>query len=157
MIKLPSYRGQTLAVFGLGRSGLSSVRALQASNAVVIAWDDDEDSRNQAAADGITLVNLVTCNWSNVRALILSPGIPLEHPTPHPVVQQARAAGVEIFGDIELLARSKSPAGNIGITGTNGKSTTTSLIGHILDEAHGKKIQVGGNLGVPALDLEPLG
>jgi UDP-N-acetylmuramoylalanine--D-glutamate ligase len=157
MIKLPSYKGQTLAVFGLGRSGLSSVRALQASNAEVIAWDDDEDTRNQAAADGVTLVNPVTCDWNNVRAMILSPGIPLEHPAPHPVVQQARAGGVEIFGDIELLARSKSPAANIGITGTNGKSTTTSLIGHILDEAHGKKIQVGGNLGVPALDLEPLG
>ncbi|MBC8270301.1 MAG: UDP-N-acetylmuramoyl-L-alanine--D-glutamate ligase [Rhodospirillaceae bacterium] len=156
MINLPSYKGQSVAVFGLARSGTSSARALKASGAEVVAWDDNESSRKQAAAAGITLADLTTSDWSAFSALILSPGIPLDHPEPHPVVLLARQNDVEIIGDIELLARSKSPAMTIGVTGTNGKSTTTALIGHILAGASGSQIQVGGNLGVPVLDLEPL-
>lgn len=157
MIDLSSFKGFSLALFGLGRSGLSSARALQASGARVVAWDDDEASRNQAATAGIELVDLSTCDWNRFSALILSPGIPLDFPEPHKVVLLARGAGVEIIGDMELLARSASPAATIGITGTNGKSTTTALIGHILAGAFGNPVQVGGNLGVPVLDLEPLG
>jgi UDP-N-acetylmuramoylalanine--D-glutamate ligase len=156
MIKLPSYKGQSVAVLGLGRSGTSSVRALQASGAEVFAWDDNEASRNQAAAAGITLTDLATSDWSAFSALILSPGIPLDHPEPHPVVRLARDAAVEIIGDMELLARSQNPATTIGITGTNGKSTTTALMGHVFAGASGRQVQVGGNLGVPVLDLEPL-
>jgi len=156
MIDLSFFKGQSLALFGLGRSGLSSARALKASGAKVLAWDDNENSRKQAAAAGIPLADLMTCDWSDFSALILSPGIPLDHPEPHPVVRMARDNGVEIIGDMELFARLESPAKRIGITGTNGKSTTTALIGHILDAASGSPVQVGGNLGVPVLELEPL-
>ncbi|MBT4935082.1 MAG: UDP-N-acetylmuramoyl-L-alanine--D-glutamate ligase [Rhodospirillaceae bacterium] len=157
MIKLPSYKGQSVAVFGLGRSGNSSARALMESGAEVVAWDDNEISRHQATAAGIPVADLATSDWSGFSALILSPGIPLDHPEPHPVVRLARDNGVEIIGDIELLARCQSRARNIGITGTNGKSTTTALIGHILSRAAESQVQVGGNLGVPVLDLEPIG
>jgi UDP-N-acetylmuramoylalanine--D-glutamate ligase len=91
-----------------------------------------------------------------MASLVLSPGIPHTYPMPHPVVTRARDAGAEIIGDIELLARTQREAGYVGITGTNGKSTTTALIGHILALA-GRKVAVGGNLGTPALSLEPLG
>ena len=156
MIDLSSFRGLSLALFGLGRSGLSSADALKASGAKVLAWDDNEKSRQRAAAAGITLADLTTCDWSSFTALILSPGTPLDHPEPHRVVRLARDNGVEIIGDMELFARRESPARCIGITGTNGKSTTTALIGHILDAASGNPVQVGGNLGVPVLELEPL-
>jgi len=156
MIDLSSFKGISLAVFGLGRSGLSSARALQAGGASVVAWDDNEASRKKAVDSGIEVVDLTSCDWSKFSALILSPGIPLDYPEPHKVVRLARSAGVEIIGDMELLGRSGSPAASLGITGTNGKSTTTALLGHIF-EAAGKATEVGGNLGVPVLDLEPLG
>jgi UDP-N-acetylmuramoylalanine--D-glutamate ligase len=91
-----------------------------------------------------------------MRTLVLSPGIPHTHPAPHPVVARARAAGAEIIGDIELLARTQREAAYIGITGTNGKSTTTALLGHIMS-ANGRDVAVGGNLGTPALSLEEIG
>ena len=87
---------------------------------------------------------------------MLSPGIPLTHPEPHPVVKMAKEAGVEVIGDIELLGRAQRDCGYIGITGTNGKSTTTAMIGHIM-EVSGREVQVGGNFGIPALSLDPMG
>ncbi len=155
MIEPFPFAGLPVAVFGLGRSGLSAARALAAAEAEVWAWDDDEAQRNKAAEAGVPLVDLYDCDWRELTSLVLSPGVPLTHPEPHPMVKLARDAGCEVVGDIELLARSMRDAGYIGITGTNGKSTTTALVGHILSLA-GRTAEVGGNLGVPVLDLEPL-
>ena len=154
MIKLRSFSGKTIAVMGLGRSGLATAHSLLQGGADVRAWDDNKARRNDAAHDGLATTDISNTTWSEIDSLVLSPGIPHTHPTPHPVAAQARAAGVEIIGDIELLAREQTNAQFIGITGTNGKSTTTALIGHILETA-GEPAQVGGNLGRPALDLDP--
>jgi UDP-N-acetylmuramoylalanine--D-glutamate ligase len=154
-IDLSFFAGLPVAVLGLGKSGLAAAEALHASGAEVWAWDDSEDSRAKARAAGVPLVDLNSVNWQEVTSLILSPGIPHSFPQPHPVVAEARKHGVEIIGDIELLARAQRNASYLGITGTNGKSTTTALIGHILKLA-ARRVEVGGNLGTPALTLEPL-
>lgn len=156
MIEPFPFAGFPVAVFGLGRSGLAAARALLAAEAEVWAWDDDPARREAAAKDGVPLVDLYACDWREPVSLIVSPGVPLTHPAPHPVAEKARAAGCEVIGDIEVLARTMRDARYIGITGTNGKSTTTALTGHILSFA-GKEVAVGGNLGTPALALEPLG
>ncbi|MBT6093394.1 MAG: UDP-N-acetylmuramoyl-L-alanine--D-glutamate ligase [Rhodospirillaceae bacterium] len=156
MIEVFPFTNSPVAVFGLGQSGLATARALVQSNADVWAWDDNEDARAQAADEGIPLVDLYNCDWRELTTLVLSPGVPLRHPKPHPVVTLAHAANCEVIGDIELLGRSQRECTYIGITGTNGKSTTTALLGHIMQTA-GREAQVGGNLGVPALTLEPLG
>ena len=101
------------------------------------------------------MVDLYKCDWSEHTTLVLSPGIPLHHPEPHPIVKMARDANVEIIGDTEILARTQRDAAFIGITGTNGKSTTTALLGHIM-QVSGREAEIGGNLGIPALDLEPM-
>ena len=155
MIEPFPFAGFPVAVFGLGRSGLSAARALAAADAEVWAWDDDEGQREKAVDAGVPLVDLYRCDWRELMTLVLSPGVPLTHPEPHPVVGLARAAGCEVIGDVELLARTMREARYVGITGTNGKSTTTALVGHILSFA-GQSVEVGGNLGVPVLDLEPL-
>mgnify|MGYP001582826516 CR=1 FL=1 len=147
--------GLPVAVMGLGNSGLAAAKALAASKAEVWAWDDDAARREAAKQAGVNLVDLGACDWSQPTTLVLSPGIPHTHPAPHPVAAAARAAGVEIVGDIELLARAQREASFIGVTGTNGKSTTTALIGHVLRTA-GRETQVGGNLGFPALALKPV-
>ena len=156
MIEPYPFSGLPVAVFGLGRSGLSAARALAAAGAEVWAWDDDEGQRDKAAQAGASLVDLYTCDWGELTTLVLSPGVPLTHPKPHPVVELARGAGCEVIGDVELLARTMLDARYIGVTGTNGKSTTTALVGHILSLA-GKEVEIGGNLGTPVLDLHPLG
>ena len=109
-----------------------------------------------AAEAGVPLVDLYKCDWREHTTLVLSPGIPLHHPEPHAIVKLATAANIEIVSDIELLARTQRESAYIGITGTNGKSTTTALIGHIM-QVSGREAEIGGNLGIPALDLEPLG
>lgn len=156
MIELPFMEGCTVAVLGLGRSGRSAARALLASGAEVWAWDDNEDARARAAEADIPLVDLMQADWSQPVSLILSPGIPLHHPAPHLVVAKAEAAGVEVVGDIELLGRVQPDAHYIGVTGTNGKSTTTALIGHVLNMAR-RIVYTGGNLGTPALEFDPVG
>ncbi|HZT86524.1 MAG TPA: UDP-N-acetylmuramoyl-L-alanine--D-glutamate ligase [Stellaceae bacterium] len=155
MIVVPALGGRRVGVFGLARSGLAAVRALTAGGAEVLAWDDNPKAR-QAAGPEIPLYDLAGVDWRTIPILVLSPGIPHTFPAPHPIVAAARAAGAEIIGDIELLARTQRAARYIGITGTNGKSTTTALTGHILREA-GKTVEVGGNLGTAALSLAPLG
>ncbi len=155
MIDLGFFGGLPVAVLGLGKSGISAARTLRDSGAEVWAWDDNEDRRAVAREQDIPLVDLYTCNWRELTSLIISPGIPHTHPEPHPVARLAREHGCEIIGDIELLARAQRDASYLGITGTNGKSTTTALIGHIL-ELSGRRVAAGGNLGTPALDLEPL-
>ena len=156
MIQLPSISQRPVAVLGLGRSGLAVARALLASGNRCWAWDDAPEARAAAQADGIALTDLTRCEMSETDILVLSPGIPHSYPAPHPVVERARAAGCEVIGDGELLARTRLDAGYVGITGTNGKSTTTALVGHIL-KAAGLDCEVGGNLGVPVLELRPLG
>ena len=156
MINVFPYAGLPIAVFGLGRSGIASALALQKSDADVWAWDDNETARAAACEAGVTLVDLNTCDWSELMTLVLSPGIPLHHPVPNPIVTLARNAGCEVIGDIELLARTQRDASYVGITGTNGKSTTTALIGHIL-QVSGREAEVGGNLGMAALTLMPVG
>ena len=155
MIDISSLAGLSVSVFGLGRSGLSSALALKNGGACVSAWDDNEAARKHALAAGLELVNLYKADWSTFSALVLSPGISLNHPEPHAIARLARDHGIEIIGDMELLARSNPKARVIGITGTNGKSTTTALIGHLLLNAR-RNVQVGGNLGVPVLDLKPM-
>ena len=156
MIATLPFRDRTVAVLGLARSGLVAARALAASGARVVAWDDGEKGRAAGEAAGLTLANLATSEPLDWAALVMSPGIPLTHPAPHPVASRATAAGIEVIGDIELLGRAGTGARFLGITGTNGKSTTTALIGHILAAA-GLPSAVGGNLGIPALSLPELG
>ena len=158
MTPAASFFGRTVALFGLGGSGLSTARALLAGGAQVAAWDDGEPSRQRATAQGVALEDLGSADWSRFAALVLSPGVPLTHPTPHWTVQKAKAAGVEIIGDVELFCRERARLAHdapfVAITGSNGKSTTTALIAHILREA-GHDVQLGGNIGTPILDLEP--
>ncbi|MGI9486995.1 MAG: UDP-N-acetylmuramoyl-L-alanine--D-glutamate ligase [Geminicoccaceae bacterium] len=154
MLTLPHYDGKIAAVLGLSRTGLSACRALVAGGGRVWAWDDDYDRRKAACGLGVTIVDLNLCNWDRVESLILSPGIPLRHPKPHRFVKRARAAGVRIIGDMELLAENQPERRIVGVTGTNGKSTTSALIAHILGHA-GIGTQLGGNIGLPVLDLLP--
>jgi len=156
MIDLSFLKGQRIAVMGLARSGLAAAQALAEGGADVLAWDDGEGGRDAARQAGLPLTDLQQADWSGISALILSPGIPHTHPAPHPVAARAKAAGVPIIGDVELLRRAQRDAAYIGITGTNGKSTTTALTGHILSAA-GTPVQVGGNLGIPVLTFEALG
>jgi UDP-N-acetylmuramoylalanine--D-glutamate ligase len=158
MIPVACFEGRTVAVFGLARSGLAAARALIAGGARVACWDENEAARAAAEDEGLDLVDLTQANWSAFAALVLSPGVPLTHPTPHWTVERANAAGVEILGDIELFARAVALAPEhkrpriVAITGTNGKSTTTALIGHVLTAA-GRDARIGGNIGVGVLDL----
>ncbi len=156
MITVSTFAGRAVGVFGLGRSGLSAVRALKAGGSEVYAWDDKEALRDAANDAGVKLVAWTEWPWDRLAALILSPGVPLTHPKPHDVVERAQEWNVEVIGDVELFARTIEGTPVIAITGTNGKSTTTALIGHILRET-GFDAQVGGNIGQPALDLAPPG
>ena len=155
MIALPTYAGRTVAVFGLARTGAAAVRALHAAGANVIAWDDNEGRRTEHAGAGVQLTDLNQCRFDNIDALVLSPGVPFTHPSPHDVVKNAQAADVPVIGDVELFAASKPSAKVVGITGTNGKSTTTALLGHLLKSA-GRQVEVGGNIGRPVLDFPVL-
>jgi UDP-N-acetylmuramoylalanine--D-glutamate ligase len=155
VIPLAPLPDRVYAVLGLGSSGMAACRALIAAGKTVWAWDDAAAIREKADAAGIPLVDLGRADPAAADVLVLSPGIPHTWPRPHPVAERARAAGCPIVGDCELLARAVPDAIFVGITGTNGKSTTTALIGHILRVA-GRSCAVGANLGRPALDLEPL-
>ncbi|MDG3442070.1 UDP-N-acetylmuramoyl-L-alanine--D-glutamate ligase [Nitrospirillum amazonense] len=154
-ILLPSFKGRRVAVMGLARSGLAAARVLATSGADVLAWDDGVGGQKAAEAAGIPLTNLHEADLSGVAALVLSPGIPHTFPAPHPVAARAKAAGVPIIGDVELLRLAQPDAAYVGITGTNGKSTTTALTGHILAHA-GRTLAVGGNLGIPVLTFPAL-
>jgi UDP-N-acetylmuramoylalanine--D-glutamate ligase len=155
MITVTSFANKSIGVFGLGRSGLSAVRALEAGGSDVWAWDDIKEKRESAEMEGIKLTNLYQSDLSKIDILVLSPGIPDQYPEPHSLTIRAREADCEIICDIDLLARENTKARFIGISGTNGKSTTTSLIGHIFNQAS-YQAEIGGNFGIPALDLLPL-
>jgi UDP-N-acetylmuramoylalanine--D-glutamate ligase len=158
MTPVTSFAAKKVAVFGLGGSGLASARALQAGGADVIAGDDGTEKLAEAAAAGIATADLRTISWAGISALVLTPGAPLTHPAPHWSVGLARAAGVEVIGDIELFCRERRrhapDAPFVAITGTNGKSTTTALIAHLMRVA-GYDTQMGGNIGTAILSLEP--
>src|SRR6202000_1417386 len=158
MIPVTSFADKTVAVFGLGGSGLASCHALKAGGADVIAGDDSIDNIAKAAQAGFITADLRHVNWSRFSALILTPGAPLTHPTPHWSVLMAGRAGVEVIGDIELFCRERQrhapDAPFVAITGTNGKSTTTALIAHLMRFA-GYDTQMGGNIGTAILWLEP--
>jgi UDP-N-acetylmuramoylalanine--D-glutamate ligase len=156
MIDLAPLRGSSFVVLGLARSGLTTVRALRAAGIECVCWDDDQAKREAAKAEGAVLAEPASIDWSKWMALVISPGIPNLLPKPHPVAAAARAAGKKLICDVELLARAEPQARYVAITGTNGKSTTTALIGHILKTA-GVRSEVGGNIGRGALDLAPLG
>ena len=155
-LDLSAFSGRHFAVLGLGLSGLSAATALRDAGAQVWAWDDNADRRAAARDRGIAPENPMDHELSAVDALVLSPGIPHGHPRSHPVIDRARAAGCEIVCDLELLTRAEPDAKYVGITGTNGKSTTTALIGHVLSEL-GVANAVGGNIGAPGLSLPSMG
>ncbi|WP_237155345.1 UDP-N-acetylmuramoyl-L-alanine--D-glutamate ligase [Oryzibacter oryziterrae] len=159
MIPITSLKGKRVAVFGLGGSGLVTAQALIAGGADVIAWDDSEASRAAAAERDIPVVDWRGTEFGAYSALVLAPGVPLTHPEPHWTVKIAQEAGVEIIGDVGLFSRehdARSPDSPfIAITGTNGKSTTTALVAHLLRSA-GRDVEIGGNFGPPVLGLRDL-
>jgi UDP-N-acetylmuramoylalanine--D-glutamate ligase len=172
VITARAFAGKHYAVLGLARSGLATVEALLASGARVTAWDDKEEAREKlfsreggspdAARSAASGSGLGTClrretDWDLTQfdSIVVTPGLPLNH---HPIAQRAKEAGVEIIGDIELFARARAelpPHKVVGITGTNGKSTTTALVHHILQTA-GVPSLMGGNIGLPILAQDPL-
>ncbi|MEM8787619.1 MAG: UDP-N-acetylmuramoyl-L-alanine--D-glutamate ligase [Pseudomonadota bacterium] len=166
MIPVRGYADHKVAVLGLGRSGLSTARALRAGGAVPVCWDDGAAARAAAEAEGFALADLTRdAGWEGVVALIVSPGIPHLYPQPHPVVARAWALGVAVDNDIGLFFRScgtddwdlmDRPPRIVCVTGSNGKSTTTALIHHCLTRA-GVAAQMGGNIGRGVLDLAPPG
>ncbi|MGH6828648.1 MAG: UDP-N-acetylmuramoyl-L-alanine--D-glutamate ligase [Rhizomicrobium sp.] len=163
MIAVRAFPGKTVAVFGFARTGLASARALKEGGARVLGWDDNSAARDAGHEAGARVVPWREWDWDAIAALILSPGVPFTHPRPHEVVLHAARAQVPVLGDVELFAREIRPdverpgkAPVIAVTGTNGKSTTTALIGHILGAA-GFDAQVGGNIGKPVLELAPPG
>jgi UDP-N-acetylmuramoylalanine--D-glutamate ligase len=160
MIPITSFAGKRVAVFGLGASGRISAEALAAGGADVVVWDDHRRARDKAAALGLKLEDLVFGDLSGFDSLVLAPGVPLTHPTPHWIVTKARQAGIEIIGDIELFCHERAKIAPkslfVAITGTNGKSTTTALVAHLY-RSFGYEAEVGGNIGTPILALAPPG
>ena len=161
MIPVRGFEGRKVAVFGLARTGIAAARSLTAGKADVVVWDENPAARETALREGFTLEDLAVADWRSLAALVLSPGVPLSHPKPHWTVERAREAGVEIVGDIELFARAVAAAPPhkrpkvVAITGTNGKSTTTALVGHVCSQA-GRDVRIGGNIGVGVLGLEDM-
>jgi UDP-N-acetylmuramoylalanine--D-glutamate ligase len=154
VITAKAFAGKKYAVYGLARSGIATVTSLLGRGAEVAAWDADADARLRAPA-GTKIVNLDEADLAQFDSLVVTPGLPLNR---HPIAERAHQAGVEIIGDIELFARARRelpPHKVVGITGTNGKSTTTALIHHIL-KAAGVPATMGGNIGLPILAQDPL-
>ncbi|MGR9226068.1 UDP-N-acetylmuramoyl-L-alanine--D-glutamate ligase [Rhizobium leguminosarum] len=158
MIPVTTLKDRKVALFGLGGSGFATARALISGGADVTAWDDNPDSVAKVAAEGIRTEDLHNIDWSQQTLFVLSPGVPLTHPKPHWTVDLARAAGVDVVGDVELFVRERRAHAPdcpfIAITGTNGKSTTTALVAHIL-KSSGYDTQLGGNIGTAVLTLDP--
>ncbi|UWP97446.1 UDP-N-acetylmuramoyl-L-alanine--D-glutamate ligase [Aliiroseovarius crassostreae] len=164
MIPVKGYEGQKVAVLGLGRSGLATALALEAGGAVALCWDDGQEARDRAEAQGLSLHDLHKGNaWEDVSALIVSPGIPHLYPDPNKLIARAMEEGVPVDNDIGLFFRSfatqewdnfeKLPK-VVAVTGSNGKSTTSALIHHMI-EAAGRPAQLAGNIGRGVLDIDP--
>lgn len=149
MIPAPAFKDKHIAVLGLGRTGLATARALQNAGAHVALWDDVEAARN-----GLQVQDLNTADWTQFDALIPSPGIP----TKNAIIQAAKRAGVPVFGDLEVFQRARAtlpPHQVVVVTGTNGKSTTTALLAHLLAHA-GRPTAMGGNIGAAVMGLDSL-
>ncbi len=144
---------KTVAVLGMGASGLSVTKALTKAGVKVYGWDDKEEGRANGRKAGAEMTELTGDVLHGCDCLVVAPGVPLNHPEPHPVVDKARELGVEIIGDVEIFYRCKPDRKIIALTGTNGKSTTTTLITHILKEC-GIKAALAGNIGLPVLDMK---
>jgi UDP-N-acetylmuramoylalanine--D-glutamate ligase len=154
VITAKAFAGKHYALYGLARSGLATAQALLASGALVSAWDSKEEARAKAPS-GTQIVDLDEADLSMFDSLVVTPGLALNR---HPIAKRAREAAIEIIGDIELFARARPelpPHKVVGITGTNGKSTTTALVHHILETA-GAPTEMGGNIGLPILAQDPL-
>ncbi|MFN7400196.1 MAG: UDP-N-acetylmuramoyl-L-alanine--D-glutamate ligase [Sandaracinobacter sp.] len=156
-IAAPALSGRRYAVYGLARSGLSALRFLARSGASAVGWDENAAQRDaaRAAFPDLALQDFATLDLGGVDGLIVSPGVPLNR---HPLAARARAAGCPILGDMELWQQARTdlpPHRLVGITGTNGKSTTTALVHHLLETA-GLAARLGGNIGLPVLDADPL-
>ena len=151
-MELPFAKGCSYYLVGLGKSGRSAVQALLKSGAIVYVWDDQDRGQRYAMEKGLSLLRADQVPWGEVTALILSPGIPHEHPVPHESAFYARQNGVPIVCDVDLFFQAQPKGPVIGVTGTNGKSTTTALISHCLNEA-GLTAQAAGNIGFPVLDV----
>jgi UDP-N-acetylmuramoylalanine--D-glutamate ligase len=156
MVPTLRYAGERVVVMGLGKSGLSAAASLRAGGADVQVWDDKAASLAEGKAKGFKVFDGAAMNLQGVRTVVWSPGVPHSFPQPHKLAVKARADNVPLACDVDLLVEAQSDAAVVAITGTNGKSTTTSLTAHLFKHA-GRKTAVGGNLGIPALDLEPLG
>ena len=166
MIPVTGFAGRKVAVLGLGRSGLSAARALRAGGAEAICWDDNAAAREKAEAEGFQCVDLLRPGaFEDVTSLIVSPGIPHLYPEPNRVIAAAWEAGVPVDNDIGLFFRSLGGAGweafdvvprVVAVTGSNGKSTTSALIHHVLAQA-GRAAQLAGNIGRGVLDIDPPG
>ena len=164
MIPVKGYEGLKVAVLGLGRSGLALAQALAAGGAEALLWDDAPEARAKAEADGLVLTDLTRhSSLDGVAALVVSPGIPHLYPAPHKIIARALAAGIPVDNDIGLFFQSfgsgdwdqyETPPKIVAVTGSNGKSTTTALIHHILDVS-GRPTQMGGNIGRGVFDLDP--
>lgn len=156
MIPITVYKDKTVALFGLGITGLSAAKALSAGGAKVIVWDENESRCATAQEQGFEVADLNEADWSQFDALLLSPGVPLTHPEPHWTVKKAQEFSVPIIGDTELFFQEFLHRGQqdrvLALTGTNGKSTTTALTTHILNEA-GETAIMGGNIGFGVLDM----
>ncbi len=156
MFPATSFRGKKVAVFGLARSGTACLEALRLGGASVQAWDDSTEAVAKAQDAGLPVADLRNLDFAGLDALVLSPGVPLTHPEPHWTVAKARAAGIEVIGDTEVFQRQLAGSGArmVAITGTNGKSTTTALVGHLF-RAAGRDVDVGGNIGTAVFLMRP--
>lgn len=154
MITTPAFKDRKFAILGLARSGLSAARALVAGGAEVLAWDNDEGARAKVA-DIATIADPLLSDLTGYEAIVVSPGVPINR---HPIADKAKAACIPLIGDIELFAMARPnlpPHRVVGITGTNGKSTTTALVHHLLESAS-IPVCMGGNIGLPILSQMPL-
>ncbi len=166
MIAVQGFAGARVGVLGLGRSGLATCAALREGGAEPAPWDDSAEARTLAEAEGFPPADLTRQGaLDGLAALIVSPGIPHLYPAPHPVIAAACAAGVPVDNDIGLFFRSlgqraweamDQPPRVVAVTGSNGKSTTTALIAHILRHA-GVPVQMAGNIGRGVLSIDPPG
>ena len=164
MIPVKGYEGRKVAVLGLGRSGLATAHALEAGGAEALCWDDGQEARERAEGQGLILHDLNKGNaWEDVSALIVSPGIPHLYPEPNKLIARAMDEGVPVDNDIGLFFRSFADQEwdsfdtlprIVAVTGSNGKSTTSALIHHVLEHA-GKPTQLAGNIGRGVLDIDP--
>lgn len=154
MITSPAFKNRKFALLGLARSGLAAARSLSAGGAEILAWDNDENARAKVA-DIATIADPLDADLSGYDGIVVSPGVPINR---HPIAQKAREQGIPLIGDIELFAMARAdlpPHRVVGITGTNGKSTTTALVHHLLKSA-ALPVRMGGNIGLPILSQAPL-